>query len=108
MKRLLKFFAFLGGLGAIGWLVRNRFVSMTLNREPEIPEPAPEPVADPVPESDLARIPGLSPASIELLHEAGVDSLAQLAEADVADIASRAGLEEALVTAWKEHATSLA
>ena len=43
MKRLLRIFAFLGSVGVIGWLVRNRIVSVTMNREPEKPEPAPEP-----------------------------------------------------------------
>ena len=53
MKRLLKVFAFLGGLGAIGWLIRNRFVGMTLNREPETPEPIPEPAVEAPPEDDV-------------------------------------------------------
>ena len=108
MKRLLKFFAFLGGLGAIGWLIRNRFVGMTMNREPETPKPAPEPVADSPSESDLARIPDLPPAAAELLHTAGVEGVAQLAVADTAELATRTGLDEGMVASWKEEAAALA
>lgn len=111
MKRLLKLFAFLGGLGAIGWLIRNRFVGMTLNREPEIPEPAPEPAPQPAsdssPESDLARIPEIAPDAAELLHTAGVHRIAQLADADAAELATRTGLDETVVASWKESAAAL-
>jgi predicted flap endonuclease-1-like 5' DNA nuclease len=107
MKRLLKVFAFLGGLGAVGWLVRSRFVGMTLNREPQTPEPAPEPVPGPRPESDLLQIPGLSPAAAELLQTAGVDGVAQLADASAAELATRTGLDEALLTSWIDQAAVL-
>ena len=43
MKRLLKVFAFIGGIGAVGWLLQNRIVTVTMSREPKAPELAPEP-----------------------------------------------------------------
>ena len=43
MKRLLKLFAFIGGIGAVGWLLQNRIVTVTMSREPKAPEMAPEP-----------------------------------------------------------------
>lgn len=43
MKRLLKLFAFIGGIGAVGWLLQNRIVTVTMSREPREPELAPEP-----------------------------------------------------------------
>jgi hypothetical protein len=43
MKRLLKLFAFIGGIGAVGWLLQNRIVTVTMSREPKEPELAPEP-----------------------------------------------------------------
>ncbi len=43
MKRLLKLFAFIGGVGAVGWLLQNRIVTVTMSREPREPELAPEP-----------------------------------------------------------------
>lgn len=45
MKRLLKLFAFIGGIGAVGWLLQNRIVTVTMSREPREPELAPEPPA---------------------------------------------------------------
>ena len=45
MKRLLKLFAFIGGIGAVGWLLQNRIVTVTMSREPKEPELAPEPHA---------------------------------------------------------------
>ena len=106
MKRLLKVFAFLGGLGAIGWIVRNRFVGMTLNREPQTPEPAPEPVAGPSTESDLQRIPGITPATAEVLDAAGVTTVAQLAGADAAGLSANTGLDEVMLISWIEQATA--
>ena len=43
MKRLLKLFAFIGGIGAVGWLLQNRIVTVTMSREPREPKLAPEP-----------------------------------------------------------------
>ena len=43
MKRLLKLFALIGGIGAVGWLLQNRIVTVTMSREPREPELAPEP-----------------------------------------------------------------
>jgi len=44
MKKLLKLFAFIGGISAVvGWLVQNRIVTVTMSREPNDPEPVPEP-----------------------------------------------------------------
>jgi len=47
MKRLLKLFAFIGGIGAVGWLLQNRIVTVTMSREPKEPELAPEPGTNP-------------------------------------------------------------
>ena len=81
MKRLLKVFAFLGGLGAVGWLVRNRFVAVTMNREPETPELVPEPVPAAPPDDDPARIDD-DPTDAQCLRAADVTTAAQPAEAD--------------------------
>lgn len=65
MKRLLRIFAFLGSVGVIGWLVRNRIVSVTMNREPEKPEPAPEPAASGPSTDSLTGIDGISPSEAD-------------------------------------------
>lgn len=107
MKRLLKIFAFLGGLGAVGWLIRHRFVGMTLNREPEVPESAAEPVADPKPATDLVMILGVPAADAERLRGAGITTVSQLAIADAKDLAERTGLDEGQLALWMEQAAAL-
>ncbi len=135
MKRLLKFFAFLGGLGAVGWLVRHRFVGMTLNREPQTPEPAPEPRTpqtaeapqtseDETPEAtpeaqtpesanaappapDLTSVLEVSPEDAERLDSAGISTIAQLAIADADDLAEKTGLDKDRLSSWMEKAAAL-
>ena len=108
MKRLLKVFAFLGGLGAIGWLMRNRFVGMALNREPTKPEPAPEPTTDPPSEPDILRIPGVTQADANVLQAAGITTASQLAQADAEALAEQTGLDGTLLASWIEQASALA
>ena len=60
MKRLIRFFTFLGGAGAVAWLLRDRIVSVTTSREPERPEFIPEP-ARPESGDDLTAIKGIGP-----------------------------------------------
>lgn len=134
MKRLLKFFAFLGGLGVVGWLMRNRFVGMTLNREPQTPEPAPEPettaqqvlepeaepeqattaqqVSEPEPDTppstDLAQVLGVPSGDVESLNSAGITTVSQLAVADIEDLAAKTGLDQAKLGMWVEKAAALA
>ncbi len=121
MKRLLKFFAFLGGLGAVGWLVRHRLVGMTLNREPRTPEPAPEPQAPeptheqeaveaedgPPPSTTLVDVLGVSSEDAERLESAGISNVKQLAIADAAELAEKTGLDEDRLSGWMEKAAAL-
>lgn len=107
MKRLLRVFAFLGSVGVIGWLVRNRVVAVTMNREPQKPEPAPEPLANVGTEDSLTRIDGIGPAEAETLGAAGVATAADLAKADAADLAARTGVDQALLNKWMEQAAAV-
>ena len=103
MKRLIKVFAFLGSLGVIGWLIRNRFVGVTWNREPQAPEPAPEPL----PDSDLFRLPGITQAEVDLLQGVGISTVDHLVGADASNIAEQTGLDQDRLSALKEQATAL-
>ncbi len=108
MKRLLKIFAFLGGLGAAGWLLRNRVVAVTMNREPEAPRLAPEPASAADPKGGLTSIEGIGKADALLLEAAGAATAAELAEADAAALAAKTGIPEAHLSAWIEAAAALA
>lgn len=107
MKRLLKFFAFLGGVGAVGWLVRHRFVGMTLNREPQTPEPVPEPASDAPPPTDLVQVLGVPADDAERLSSVGITTVPQLAIADAKDLAEKTGLDEGQLNLWMERAAAL-
>lgn len=112
MKRLLKFFAFLGGLGAVGWLVRHRLVGMTLNREPQTPEPTHEQEAveaedGPPPSTTLVDVLGVSSEDAERLESAGISTVKQLAIADAAELAEKTGLDEDRLSGWMEKAAAL-
>lgn len=107
MKRLLKIFAFLGGLGAAGWLLRNRVVAVTMNREPEAPRPVPEPASAADPKGDLTAIEGIGKADALLLEAAGAATAAELAEADAAELAAETGIPEAHLSGWIEAAAAL-
>ena len=106
MKRLLKIFAFLGGIGAVGWLFRNRVVAVTMNREPEAPRPAPEPAATAVYEGDLTSIEGIGNADALLLEAAGAGTAALLVEADAAELAAKTGIPEAHLADWIKSAAA--
>ena len=49
---------------------------------------------------------GIGPAYAERLGEAGVDTVADLAAADAADLAERTGLGDGRVAGWIERARS--
>ena len=66
MKRLLKLFAFIGGIGAVGWLLQNRIVTVTMSREPREPELAPEPHAA---SPDSPRTQFTAEARVSLGHD---------------------------------------
>ncbi|MCE2530012.1 MAG: hypothetical protein J4G11_09085 [Acidimicrobiia bacterium] len=79
MKRLLKLFAFIGGIGAVGWLLQNRIVTVTMSREPREPELAPEPPANNLEFTAEARVslgrdgttPEPEPATADPAEETG-------------------------------------
>ncbi|MCY4370473.1 MAG: hypothetical protein OXF41_13930 [bacterium] len=107
MKRFIRFFAFVGGIGAVGWLIRHRFVGMTLNREPQTPEPAPEPASDAPPSTDLVHALGVPAEDAARLRSVGITTVTQLAIADAKDLAEKTGLDEGQLTLWMEQAAAL-
>ncbi len=101
MKRILRFFTFLGGVGAVIWLLRDRLVSVTVSREPEVPQFVPEPPRTHDPGSDdLTEINGIGPTYSERLAAAGIDTFAALAAAEAADLAERIDVPETRVADW--------
>jgi polyhydroxyalkanoate synthase len=56
---------------------------------------------------ELTELDGVGPAYADRLHEAGVDSVAALAEADPAELADDIGVAEGSVADWVEQARDL-
>lgn len=107
MKRIIRFFTFIGGVGAIAWLLRDRLVSVTTSREPEPPRFIPEPPRTPSPsQDDLTEIKGIGPTYAERLTAHGITSFARLATADAADLATKIEVPVTRVAGWIEQATS--
>ena len=95
MKRFARILGILGGIGAIIWAMRDRFISLTVPREPEPPSfrSPPEPpvqVAEASPETeppseettepdDLTEVNGIGPVYAQRLTEAGITTFTELA-----------------------------
>lgn len=103
MKRFARILGIIAGIGVIVWAVRDRFVSLTVPKEPEPPAfrtpptPArPTPAEDPgavaasgepagappvASADDLTEVKGIGPVFAGRLTEAGITSFAELAAA---------------------------
>jgi len=103
MKRLARLLAFVGGFGAVLWLLRDRLVHVTVSREPEIPRFVPEP-ARPLEADDLTEINGIGPTYAERLATRGVSTFAALAGAAVAELAEQIEVPESRVADWQQQA----
>ena len=119
--KLARFFGALGGVGAVAWMMRDRFVSIAIPREPEPPAfrtpptspkaEAPRPRETPrstEPSDDLTRVKGIGPVFAERLKSAGITTFHQIGETSVMDLASIAEISEARVSTWASQARTLA
>lgn len=111
MKKIARVLGVLGGLAAVAWAMRNRFVSIATPREPEPPtfRVVTPPGTPPTPKStdpdDLTEVNGIGPVFARRLMEAGISTFADLAKAESHRVAEIAGVPEARVTDWIEQAT---
>lgn len=100
----------LGGIGAIGWAMRERFVTLTLTREPEPPTFTLPPDADDelaTDPDDLTEINGIGPVFARRLMEAGVATFGQLATAELANVVAATNVPNARANRWIEQAQAL-
>jgi large subunit ribosomal protein L21 len=113
MKKLARVLGILGGIAAVAWAMRDRFISIAAPREPEPPSfrvvtsPTPPPVPNPNPD-DLTEVVGIGPVFARKLMEAGITTFAELAGAGPSRVAEAAGVPESRVHDWIEQATSRA
>lgn len=74
-----------------------------LETEPEEPEPE-EPAADLGTDESPDVLDGIGPAYAERLSDAGVETVADLAAADAADLAEESDIAEGRIETWIERA----
>jgi len=99
-----------GGLGAVAWAMRDRFVTLALIREPEHPTftlPPEIPESAPTDPDDLTTVAGIGPVFARRLMEAGIATYENLAGATPARVAGIVNVTEARAGKWIEAAARL-
>jgi large subunit ribosomal protein L21 len=110
MKKLARILGLMGGVAAVAWAMRDRFVSIAAPREPEPPtfRVVTPPSTPPKPRSpepdDLTEVNGIGPVFARRLMEAGISTFSNLAQAEPGRVAEIAQVPEARVTDWIEQA----
>lgn len=101
MKQLAKVLGILGGVVALAWAMRDRFISVAASREPRPPtfRIAPTQTSTPV-----NAIEGIGPVFAQRLTAAGIDSVSRLAGASPDLVAEAAGVSGARARTWIELA----
>jgi hypothetical protein len=112
VKKVFRFFAVLAGLGMAIWVMRDRFISLALPREPEPPTfrvaPHPPPIEEqPSRKDDLTIIKGVGPVYAARLEDAGITSLAELGAAEAEAVAATIDVPAGRVGDWIKEATFL-
>ena len=112
MKKVFRFIGVLAGLATVIWVMRDRFISLALPREPEPPAfrvaPHAPPVEEPAPrKDDLTIIKGIGPVYAARLVNAGVTSLAKLGKANAGAVAASIDVPEGRVGDWIKEAAFL-
>jgi len=112
MKKALRFIGVLAGFGTVVWVMRDRFISLALPREPEPPafRVAPHPPQaehDASQIDDLTIIKGVGPVYATRLEDAGITSLAGLAAADAGGLAATIDVAAGRVSDWISEAAFL-
>lgn len=103
MSKVAKIVGFVGGVVALVWAMRDRFISVAVSREPEPPafkNPSDIEVAA---LADLESINGVGPTYADRLRAAGYSSAADLAGADPDVIAEVAGVSSSRARSWLEQ-----
>jgi predicted flap endonuclease-1-like 5' DNA nuclease len=102
MKRLAKIIGVVGGVAAVIWAMRDRFISVATSREPVPPTFRTGPVSPPV-----ESVEGIGPVFAQRLTAAGIDDVSRLAGASPDLVAEAAGVSGARARTWIDQARGL-
>lgn len=100
MRRLVKVIGLVGGIAALVWAIRDRFISVAISREPEPPTFRRHRAAS----SDVDQIDGIGPVFASRLAAAGLGTIASLASATPDSVSEAAGVSVARARSWIEQA----
>ena len=103
MSKVAKVVGFVGGVVALVWAMRDRFISVAVSREPEPPAFKNPPDVGTAAVSQLESINGVGPTYADRLRLAGYASAADLAGADPDEIAKVAGVSSSRARSWLDQ-----
>jgi len=100
LGKLAKILGFVGGVAAVAWAMRDRFISVAASREPTPPQFRGM-------QRNVELIEGIGPVFASRLSEAGLGSLSALAAADPATVATAAAVSMNRASTWVSRAGDL-
>ena len=105
IKKLAKVVGLVGGVAALLWAMRDRFISVATSREPEAPTFRVAPSESP--ELSIDTVAGIGPVFADRLKQAGLDSVRRLATASPDTVAEAARVSGARARSWISQASAL-
>ena len=103
MRKIAKVVGIVGGIVAVVWAMRDRFISVATSREPQPPAFRSDNSGHSEP---VDVIDGIGPVFAKRLTEAGVGDVGALATASPDRVAEAAGVSAARARTWIESASS--
>lgn len=120
LGKLARMLGVVGGLGAVAWAMRDRFISIAVPGEPKAPafRTPPQPTR-PVPErtpgentaglvDDLTQISGIGPVFAARLQAAGINTYGAVADSSDSRLGEVAEVSINRVETWRSQAGQLA
>lgn len=101
-KNVIRLAGVAAGVAAAAWALRHRLLP-----EPEIHTEPPPKFREPSDSTDVTDVKGIGPATAAKLHDAGVDTPQQLADADPDELATRTGASPTTAAKWVKAAAEL-
>jgi polyhydroxyalkanoate synthase len=101
IKKMAKVIGFVGGVAAVVWAMRDRFVSVATSREPEPPTFRTGSTADSV---TVDAVDGIGPVFAQRLTSEGLGTVAALAKASPDVVAETAGVSSSRARSWIDQA----
>lgn len=102
MKRLAKILGLVGGVAAVVWAMRDRFISVATSREPNPPTFRTSAMS-----ASVDSIDGIGPVFAKRLTDAGLGEVAALAAATPDQVAEAASVSAARARTWIDLAKEL-